>query len=110
MSTPQTAPVADVAVIGAGVVGSAIARALSGHRLDVVLLDARCDVGDGTSKANTAILHTGFDASPAPWRRGSSPRGTGSSRTTPTAPASPTSRPAHCWWPGTTSSSPRSPA
>ncbi|MEU5989278.1 NAD(P)/FAD-dependent oxidoreductase [Spirillospora sp. NPDC047418] len=68
MSTPQTAPpdrrVADVAVIGAGVVGSAIARALAGHRLDVVLLDARRDVGDGTSKANTAILHTGFDASP----------------------------------------------
>ncbi|RDG37477.1 NAD(P)/FAD-dependent oxidoreductase [Streptomyces corynorhini] len=54
----------DVAVIGAGVVGSAIARDLSGHDLSVVLLDARDDVGDGTSKANTAILHTGFDAKP----------------------------------------------
>jgi glycerol-3-phosphate dehydrogenase len=68
VSTAQTAPepgrVADVAVIGAGVVGSAIARALAGHRLDVVLLEARDDVGDGTSKANTAILHTGFDAAP----------------------------------------------
>lgn len=64
MTTAQTAPTADVAVIGAGVVGSAIARALSAHRLDVVLLDARADVGDGTSKANTAILHTGFDATP----------------------------------------------
>ncbi|WP_079166580.1 NAD(P)/FAD-dependent oxidoreductase [Streptomyces oceani] len=60
---PGHAPV-DVAVIGAGVVGSAIARALSGHELDVALLDARQDVGDGTSKANTAILHTGFDATP----------------------------------------------
>lgn len=54
----------DVAVIGAGVVGSAIARELAGHDLSVVLLDARADVGDGTSKANTAILHTGFDATP----------------------------------------------
>lgn len=57
-------PIADVAVIGAGVVGSAIARELAGHELNVALLEARSDVGDGTSKANTAILHTGFDARP----------------------------------------------
>lgn len=54
----------DVAVIGAGIVGSAIARELAGHHLSVALLEAREDVGDGTSKANTAILHTGFDAKP----------------------------------------------
>ncbi len=54
----------DVAVIGAGLIGCAIARALAGLELDVVLIDARNDVGDGTSKANTAILHTGFDATP----------------------------------------------
>jgi glycerol-3-phosphate dehydrogenase len=54
----------DVAVIGAGIVGSAIARELSASRLSVALLEARDDVGDGTSKANTAILHTGFDARP----------------------------------------------
>jgi glycerol-3-phosphate dehydrogenase len=54
----------DVAVIGAGVVGSAIARELAGYELSVILIDARDDVGAGTSKANTAILHTGFDASP----------------------------------------------
>ncbi len=54
----------DVVVIGAGIVGSAIARELSGHHLSVALLEARDDVGDGTSKANTAILHTGFDAKP----------------------------------------------
>jgi len=66
-SGPQPAsapPVADVAVIGAGVVGSAIARELAGYELSVTLLEARPDVGDGTSKANTAILHTGFDAKP----------------------------------------------
>jgi glycerol-3-phosphate dehydrogenase len=54
----------DVAIIGAGVVGTAIARALAQHRLDVVLLEAGDDVGAGTSKANTAILHTGFDTKP----------------------------------------------
>jgi FAD dependent oxidoreductase len=52
----------DVAVIGAGVVGCAVARELAGYRLSVALLEAGADVGEGTSKANTAILHTGFDA------------------------------------------------
>jgi glycerol-3-phosphate dehydrogenase len=54
----------DVAITGAGVVGTAIARALSRYDLDLVLLDAANDVGTGTTKANTAILHTGFDAVP----------------------------------------------
>jgi glycerol-3-phosphate dehydrogenase len=59
----------DVAVIGGGIVGCAVARELSGrsvdgHRLTVALLEARGDIGDVTSKANTAILHTGFDATP----------------------------------------------
>lgn len=54
----------DVAVIGAGVVGVAIARELLAHELSVAIVEARDDVGDGTSKANTAILHTGFDAAP----------------------------------------------
>lgn len=63
MNAP-TSDVFDVAVIGAGIVGSAIARELSGYQLSVALLEGRHDVGDGTSKANTAILHTGFDAKP----------------------------------------------
>jgi glycerol-3-phosphate dehydrogenase len=54
----------DVAVIGAGIVGSAVARELAGTHLRVALVESRDDVGDGTSKANTAILHTGFDAKP----------------------------------------------
>lgn len=54
----------DVAVIGAGVVGCAIARRLSRDGATVVLIDRASDVGDGTSKANTAILHTGFDTVP----------------------------------------------
>ena len=55
---------ADVAVVGGGIVGAAIARELAGTHLRVALVEARADVGDGTSKANTAILHTGFDAKP----------------------------------------------
>jgi glycerol-3-phosphate dehydrogenase len=52
----------DVVVIGTGVVGAAIARELCRHRLRVAVLEAAEDVGAGTSKANTAIWHTGFDA------------------------------------------------
>jgi glycerol-3-phosphate dehydrogenase len=62
--TGPGASVADVVIVGAGVVGTAIARTLARYRLDCVLADAACDVGTGTSKANTAILHTGFDAKP----------------------------------------------
>lgn len=54
----------DVAVVGGGVVGCAVARELARWPLRVALLEASHDVGDGTSKANTAILHTGFDTSP----------------------------------------------
>lgn len=54
----------DVAVIGGGIVGAAVARILAGTSARVVIVEARDDVGDGTSKANTAILHTGFDATP----------------------------------------------
>src|SRR5215210_7541149 len=54
----------DVAIVGAGAVGCAVARELSGRGARCVLLEAGPDVGAGTSKANTAILHTGFDAKP----------------------------------------------
>ena len=54
----------DVAIVGAGVVGSAIARELARRDVRCCLLEAADDVGTGTSKANTAIWHTGFDAKP----------------------------------------------
>ncbi|HET6835983.1 MAG TPA: NAD(P)/FAD-dependent oxidoreductase [Acidimicrobiales bacterium] len=60
----MTVGAVDVAVVGAGVVGAAVARRLGRARLRVALLEAGPDVGAGTSKANTAILHTGFDATP----------------------------------------------
>lgn len=54
----------DVAIIGAGVVGCAIARrfALAGAR--VAVIEKAVDILDGASKGNSAILHTGFDAPP----------------------------------------------
>jgi L-2-hydroxyglutarate oxidase LhgO len=55
----------DIAIIGAGAVGSAIARELSHYELNIVLLEAESDVGMGTSKASTAIWHTGYDAVPS---------------------------------------------
>ena len=71
----------DVAIIGAGVVGTAIARALAAFDLRCVLLDAADDVGTGTSKANTAILHTGFDAKPGSLESRLLTRGSGLLRT-----------------------------
>ena len=50
----------DVAVIGAGVTGAAIARRLSAYQLDVALLEKECDVSFGVSKANSGIIHGGF--------------------------------------------------
>jgi glycerol-3-phosphate dehydrogenase len=57
-------PRVDVAIIGGGVVGTAVARRLARTRLSVALLEAGPDIGAGTSKANTAILHTGYDTKP----------------------------------------------
>jgi glycerol-3-phosphate dehydrogenase len=54
----------DVVVVGAGVVGAAVARELSRFDLNCMLVEAGADVGAGTSKANTALLHSGFDAKP----------------------------------------------
>ena len=55
---------ADVVVIGGGVVGCAIARELSRYSLSVVVLERAPDVAMGTSKANSGILHAGFDNEP----------------------------------------------
>ena len=52
----------DVAVIGAGVVGGMIARALSAYDLRICILEKKNDVAMGASSANSAIVHAGFDA------------------------------------------------
>lgn len=50
----------DVVVIGAGVMGCAVARELSRHKLDVVVLERAHDMGEGSSKANSGIIQAGF--------------------------------------------------
>ena len=52
----------DVAVIGAGVVGGMIARELTKYGHKVCLLEKENDVSMGATKANSAIVHAGFDA------------------------------------------------
>lgn len=54
----------DVAIIGCGVVGAAAAYELSHYPLHVAVLEAENDVADGTTKANSAILHAGYDPEP----------------------------------------------
>ena len=54
----------DVAIIGAGVIGSAIARELSKYNVKACVVEREEDVCCGTSKANSAIVHAGFDAKP----------------------------------------------
>ena len=54
----------DVAIVGAGVTGCAIARQLSRYDLRVALIDAAEDVAMGASKANSAIVHAGYDCPP----------------------------------------------
>lgn len=54
----------DVIIIGAGVSGCAVARELSRYELDICVLEKESDVCEGTSKANSGIVHGGFDAKP----------------------------------------------
>ncbi len=54
----------DITIIGAGVVGTAIARELSKYKLKAIIIDKDNDVSNGTTKANSAIVHAGYDAKP----------------------------------------------
>ena len=58
----------DVIIIGAGVTGTAIARELSRYQCRVCVLEREEDVCCGTSKANSAIIHAGYDAEPGSWK------------------------------------------
>ena len=54
----------DLTIIGGGVVGGLLLRELSRYRLNVCLLEKEGDVSMGQSKANSGIVHAGFDAKP----------------------------------------------
>ncbi len=64
MQNNNTKMVFDALVIGGGVVGCAIVRELAKYELKVALVEKESDVGEGTSKANSALMHTGYDAKP----------------------------------------------
>lgn len=59
---------ADVVIIGAGIVGTAIARELSRFKLDVVVLERAADVACGASKANNGMVHSGIVQEPGSLR------------------------------------------
>jgi glycerol-3-phosphate dehydrogenase len=59
---PNNTDVYDVAIVGAGVVGCAMARRFTLEGARVLLLEKGTDILSGASKGNSAILHTGFDA------------------------------------------------
>lgn len=52
----------DVVVIGSGIMGASAARELSKYNLDIIVVDKEHDVSNGTTKANSAIIHAGYDA------------------------------------------------
>lgn len=52
----------DVAIIGAGIIGTAIARELSKYELNTVVIEKSNDISNGTTKANSGIVHAGYDA------------------------------------------------
>jgi glycerol-3-phosphate dehydrogenase len=54
----------DVAIIGAGIIGTATARELARYNLRIILIEKDSDVANGTTKANSAIVHSGFDPEP----------------------------------------------
>src|SRR6056297_4033527 len=51
-----------IIIIGAGVIGSAIARELARYDVEILLIEKEPDVADGTSKANSGIIHAGYNA------------------------------------------------
>jgi glycerol-3-phosphate dehydrogenase len=58
----------DMVIIGAGITGCSIARELSRYDLNITVVEKEEDVACGTSKANSAIVHAGFDAAPGTWK------------------------------------------
>ncbi len=54
----------DIIIIGAGIVGSLIARFLSQYKIDVLVIEKQVDIGMSPSSANSAIIHAGFDPKP----------------------------------------------
>lgn len=54
----------DIIIIGAGIIGSAIARELSRYNVSILVLESGSDVASGATKANSGIVHAGYDPKP----------------------------------------------
>ena len=54
----------DILIVGGGVIGCAVARELSRYEASITLLERGGDVAEGSSKANSGIVHAGYDAVP----------------------------------------------
>lgn len=54
----------DVAIIGCGIIGAATAYELAKYKLSVIVIDKENDIAVGTTKANSAIIHAGYDPKP----------------------------------------------
>ena len=54
----------DTIIIGAGITGTAVAHFISKTALSVLVVEAKEDVAEGSTKANSAIVHAGYDAKP----------------------------------------------
>ena len=54
----------DVAIIGGGVIGAAVAYELSKYSLSVCVIEKENDIAMGTTKANSGIIHAGYDPEP----------------------------------------------
>ena len=51
----------DIVIIGSGVIGCSIARELSKYKIDITVVDKNLDISEGISKANSGIIHGGFN-------------------------------------------------
>lgn len=65
----------DVVVIGGGIIGTAILRELSKYNLRCLLVEKEPDLAIGTTKANSAVCHAGFDAPTGSWKQITNVRG-----------------------------------
>ncbi len=65
----------NVLIVGGGIVGCAIAYELSKYKIDVLLVEKNTDVATGTTKANSGILHAGFDPDPTSLKGKTNARG-----------------------------------
>ncbi|MDL2292868.1 NAD(P)/FAD-dependent oxidoreductase [Acholeplasma sp. OttesenSCG-928-E16] len=54
----------DYVIIGAGIIGTAVARELSKYQLKILVVEKECDVSNGQTSANSAIIHSGHDPKP----------------------------------------------